>query len=360
MSNQIKISYIIPCFNAEAVLARAVDSILHGTTLGSVEVIIVENGSSDKTTEVAKACMERYNKMPTSDGKDFPELVRLFHSEKGVSNARNKGIEEARGQWVAFVDADDQMTDDGIHLMLLDSLTSKADLIVYSHMAGVDRRAVVNGPIEYQTYGEDDVESIRIRMITNPTKYMQAWAKLFRLETIRRFKVNFNPLIPLSEDSDFVLRFTHFCRGIDFSSAIVYRYSVDIPSTIRVYDGTKAERFADALERTSEAVMSEGKSIQKAFKQYILMNMNVIMVREVWELTNPHNQAEKLASQKEIVAKPVFAKAIRETSVFQCHSMRILPVLCLTLRWHKLASVIYKKRVKQNAKLSEQSAMRGR
>ena len=351
MSNQIKISFIIPAYNAEGVLTRSVDSILHDAAIGSVEVIIIENGSTDGTTAEATALMERYNSHTTERGERM-ELVRLLHSKKGVSNARNTGIENARGEWMSFVDADDRITEDGIHLMIHDCMLSEGDLIVYAHMAGNDRRGVVDGPIEYFTYKEDRVEKTRLRMIANPTRYMQAWGKLFRTSIARRYAVRFNPEISLSEDSDFVLRFTRHCRQIDFSSAVAYRYSVDIPSTIRAYDGSKAERFADALQHTKESVRGESDAVKKAFRQYILMNMNVVMVREVWVQSNPHTEEEKLAEEKRVAAFPIFEGAIRSTKLLQCHTPRMLPILCLKLHWYKAAAKIYKKRVKDNAKLA--------
>lgn len=87
----MKVSVIIPAFNAESTLPRAIDSVL-SQTLPPYEVIVVDDGSTDGTTDVAAAF----------------EGVRLVRQEnRGVSAARNRGVELASGDWIAFLDADD-------------------------------------------------------------------------------------------------------------------------------------------------------------------------------------------------------------------------------------------------------------
>ena len=88
----IGVSVVIPAWNAEGWLARALDSVL-GQTFLPEEVIVVDDGSTDGTADVARA---------------YGGPVRLVSQEnRGLSGARNRGIEEARAEWVAFLDADD-------------------------------------------------------------------------------------------------------------------------------------------------------------------------------------------------------------------------------------------------------------
>lgn len=96
-----RFSVIIPAFNAAATLARAIDSV-RAQTWPAHEIIVVDDGSTDATAEVAAR---------------FGEAVRLIRQpNRGVSVARNAGAAAARGDWLAFLDADDWYAPDRLCL----------------------------------------------------------------------------------------------------------------------------------------------------------------------------------------------------------------------------------------------------
>lgn len=89
----MRVSVIIPAYNAEKWLARAVDSVL-SQSLPVADVIVVDDGSSDDTRRIAEA----YGS----------SLRYLYQDNAGASAARNRGIKESEGEWIAFLDADDE------------------------------------------------------------------------------------------------------------------------------------------------------------------------------------------------------------------------------------------------------------
>ena len=87
----MKISVVIPAYNRVATLARAIDSVLAQSYKAS-EIIVVDDGSSDASSEVAKV---------------YPEVLLLRQNNMGVSTARNNGVMMASNEWVSFLDSDD-------------------------------------------------------------------------------------------------------------------------------------------------------------------------------------------------------------------------------------------------------------
>jgi glycosyltransferase involved in cell wall biosynthesis len=86
------VSVIIPCYNAAEHLAECIRSVL-AQTMPPVEIIVINDGSTDDSGDIAES---------------FGDPVRTLHQENhGESCARNRGIDEARGEWIAFLDADD-------------------------------------------------------------------------------------------------------------------------------------------------------------------------------------------------------------------------------------------------------------
>ncbi|MBN3926157.1 glycosyltransferase family 2 protein [Nostoc sp. NMS4] len=89
-----KVSVIIPAYNTEAYIAKAIESALE-QTLDDIEVIVVDDGSSDKTLEIAKSFTDRRLK------------VMVNKQNLGVSAARNRALRAAKGEWIAVLDSDD-------------------------------------------------------------------------------------------------------------------------------------------------------------------------------------------------------------------------------------------------------------
>lgn len=327
----ILISYIIPAYNAGKTIGKAIKSIMDANT-EDVEVIVVENGSTDDTSEV----VELYSKEH--------ENVILLHSEKGVSNARNKGLQTARGKWIAFVDADDYLVESGLKDMLQDAKKESSDLIVYGHEAGEKINPVTS--TQKEVFSKESYDEGRCLMIANPTKFMQVWAKLFKREVVLNNDLKFDSELRLSEDSDFTLRYLKHGNGISLKSEIVYHYSLNENSTMRKKDGEKTKDYIYAMKKTANAVKGENSNIKKAFDKYILMHLNILMVREIF--LNSDKFKNKVKSMKQICQHNVFSGAIKRVKVKECRSLRMMPFLFMKIGFNNLAGLIYVVRVKQN------------
>jgi glycosyltransferase involved in cell wall biosynthesis len=89
------ISVIIPVYNTESYLRKCLDSIVN-QTYRELEIIIIDDGSTDGSGEIC-------DEYKMSDSR-----IRVFHTEnRGLSCARNLGLDEAKGEWIGFVDSDD-------------------------------------------------------------------------------------------------------------------------------------------------------------------------------------------------------------------------------------------------------------
>lgn len=111
--NDILISVVIPAYNTEKYISRAIESILRQSRPAD-EIIVVDDGSTDKTAEIVRG---------------YGEKVKYFHQENaGPGSARNKGIEEASFEWITFLDSDDEWLSDNLKL-LTDVISSNEKLV---------------------------------------------------------------------------------------------------------------------------------------------------------------------------------------------------------------------------------------
>ena len=116
-----KISIIVPVYNVEAYLERCVESILK-QTYTNLEILLVNDGSTDKSGELC-------DKLALRDHR-----IRVIHKENGgLSDARNRGIDEANSNLIGFIDSDDYIDEDMYEILYRQMVASKADLSMCGH-----------------------------------------------------------------------------------------------------------------------------------------------------------------------------------------------------------------------------------
>ena len=113
-----KVSVIVPAFNVEQYLAQCLDSLV-SQSLESIEVVVVNDGSSDETGSIADGYQLRY-----------PDVVSVHHKPNGgLSDARNFGIDRATGEYIGFVDSDDWVAENMYELLLGAATDNEADVV---------------------------------------------------------------------------------------------------------------------------------------------------------------------------------------------------------------------------------------
>lgn len=113
------LSVIIPCYNSEKYVGRAIESVLK-QTYANYEIILVDNNSSDNTTSIIYDYMKRH-----------PDKIKVLHEyKKGAPAARNKGLYEAKGEWIQFLDSDDELLPDKLKQQMQLAHTSEVDVVI--------------------------------------------------------------------------------------------------------------------------------------------------------------------------------------------------------------------------------------
>ena len=212
MTENIKISVIIPVYNAAGFLSRAVGSILM-QEFDDFEVILVNDGSTDNSAAVC-------DEMAEQDSR-----VRVIHKENGgVSSARNAGLDAARGEFVMFVDADDAIHDGSLESMY----SKKSDFVLAGFEKVIDHKiqeiyrpstsAFYNGTEEVCIFF-DKVLPARNTYILN-----SACFKLFRRSILVDNGLRFVEGLSFAEDKIFVMSFLKYVQRVSTVSAVVYSY----------------------------------------------------------------------------------------------------------------------------------------
>lgn len=329
--DKIDISVIIPAYNASEYIDRAVQSIKKQTAF-SYEIIIVENGSTDDTFS---KCMKY---------ADESLCVKVYKSEKGVSKARNLGIKKAAGEWICFLDADDYLYADAFKTLA--QIKDNSDIILFGHNSDEE---MVSG--EERSYKEsEEYLNLRCKMLKNPTQTMTVWGKLFKRNIIVDNNIYFEESLELSEDSDFVFRYMQCSKKAVELTDQLYHYSKDNASTVRTYKPGMADKYISALKHTLTYADSDNEQIKKAYYQYIMAHLLLILVHDTYCKENPASAKERRRNLKALISNDIFSQAIKGIKISDCRNIRMMPALCFKLKMNFAAVIMVKMRVNQNEK----------
>lgn len=186
----MKISIIIPVYNVEKYLEECINSILV-QTFTDFEVLLINDGSKDRSGEICDEFAVKDNR------------IKVFHQENaGVSAARNKGIENAKGEWINFIDSDDYVEKNYLNDFVV-NLKPNVNLYLQG-MLGLMKDGRFVTVIDYKTHSEIDRNTF-LKSYNIMPFFFGPTCKLFRKEIIEKNRIRFDESISVGEDTLFNL-----------------------------------------------------------------------------------------------------------------------------------------------------------
>lgn len=318
-----EISYIIPAYNCAKTISNTVKSIEKYSSNINYEIIIVENGSTDNTNSIIRKIRENNSR------------ILLEHSNKGVSQARNKGIEIANGKWIWFVDADDQISV-SVKNILENNKILMADMIIGNYKKGNTLIKIVK---DNALLINRKADQFRLSMIGNPTKCMTIWNKIFRLDIIKKYNIRFDERLKVAEDSKFVFKYFVESNNIFLLNKILYGYATNDDSTVRSMNVKDVDDYTFSMENMNMVFTSNLKT-NHAICRYIASNFSVAMVRAIFS-NESLNFFQKIKIMERTQKKDIYIKAVDGLFIKDIKSLHLLPNLCLKFKFNILAGIMY-------------------
>ena len=234
-----KVSIIVPVYNMEPFVAQGL-SCLTGQTYENLEIIVVDDGSTDKSFSAAK-------KMQEADGR-----IKLFRQENsGPGPARNFGLAHATGAYVYFADVDDTLVPSAIEIMVNAMERETADLVVcgFELFDGEQVTKIVYKADGVRLSGQSARKSYLPHCLTNEPLGIQGGAcfKLFRRNVINCNQIEF-PALRRSEDDVFVARYATHMESVYFIKDVLCRFFIN--NSKRFRDKYPFDVFETAREAT--------------------------------------------------------------------------------------------------------------
>ncbi|MBR4447708.1 glycosyltransferase [Methanobrevibacter sp.] len=212
--DNFKVSVIVPVYNASQYISKTLDSIITQDFDG-FEIIVVDDGSTDDSLEIINHCL--------GDCK-IPHKV-IHQENKGVSVARNVGIDESQGDYLVFVDADDYISKN--HLSSLYNGKTDFSLTLYAKKEG---EKLTN----LDTYPQNLISTYDfIKMELNMQITFNFFQLMYKADIIKNNNIKFTPGTIYGEDTEFAHKALNYGDEIAINNEVTYYYVQHSDSAIK-------------------------------------------------------------------------------------------------------------------------------
>ena len=230
------VSVIVPVYNGATHIRRCIEKLLTQTHK-NIEIIIIDDGSTDGTRKVCEDFIKEKKE----------ERVKYYYQDnKGVSSARNKGIELANGRYISFVDVDDYLEDKAIEQCLLRMEDHKLDMLIFGYYFDIPsdgKSNVEHIPNSYKNILFENIDHFKESLVDlyDENLMYNIWNKMYRKEFINEHCIRFPVGKVYNEDRDFVRDCVRHVERVEVISNCFYHYNRDDSSTTGIY---RKELFA--------------------------------------------------------------------------------------------------------------------
>ena len=222
----MKISVIIPTFNRKKTLGRAIQSVSN-QSLSPFEILIIDDGSNDGTKEWVK--------------ESFQDIKYIYQNNQGVSSARNKGIKYAYGDWVAFLDSDDEWLPNKLYEQVKAIGSNPEIKFFHTNEIWIRNGVRVNQMKKHKKYGGYIFDKCLDICRVSPSSV------LIKKEIFDDIGT-FDESLRVCEDYDLWLRITSKYRVVFLDIPLIYKYGGHAGQLSKVNDGIESYRI-QSLEK---------------------------------------------------------------------------------------------------------------
>ena len=263
------VSIVVPVYNIVKYLPECIKSILE-QTYNNIEIILVDDGSTDASGELCNEYAQKYN-----------NIKAIHRKNGGLGFARNTGIENATGKYVAFVDGDDFIGENHIKNLILNIVGSNSDASYGGYCQQVGEAYIPKeNPLSGEIYEGDDIRNVFLPHLCGKLKYnitdevqMSVCMGIYSLELINKYKIRFHSEKELiSEDLIFNIDFLEKASKVCINKSCEYYYRNTEGSLSKIFRTDRLEKqtifLKYVIERTKKMGIFE-KCEQRIYSTYL-------------------------------------------------------------------------------------------
>ena len=223
LKSDVLFSIIIPVYNSEKYLFQCIQSVLN-QKYSNVEIILIDDCSTDKSITIIRSFAKKYNNIKIICNK----------KNEGVSVCRNKGISNAVGKYIIFLDSDDYLINNGLKkLANLVQNNNGINLVIFTHYTmKAGNKFIKSKNIFFSNFLDCKLNDL-FEFYNNNFCHAFCWSYVFERSFIIKEKLQFLSGVSIGEDRLFVYKFLCSCKKFIFYKELFYCYRLGGKLTLR-------------------------------------------------------------------------------------------------------------------------------
>jgi len=292
---KIKLSFVIPIYNAELYLNKCVDSILSSNSK-NIEIILVDDGSTDNSGKICDEYAQNNKR------------IRVIHQKnQGVSSARNTGIKEASGNNIFFIDNDDWIDGSKIENIIKIIDEKDPDIIINRSLIVTENNELIkNDFIIKDKVNGKDAEDVINYFRQEKVKLGAPWQYIFKKEIVIKNNISFNPRQNGVDDSYFSAALFVNSKSFYLNDNIIYYWRQRINSQGKTHP--KHEyilKIISSIESMSNFLNKTDEEYKRSFVYFNIYKNTYALIGKYYDysndskkyLVNWYKQNKKLISE---------------------------------------------------------------
>lgn len=338
------VSIIVAAYNSEKYIESCLSSIIN-QTYNNIEIIVIDDGSTDGTGWLI-------DKVLSGDRR-----AHVIHQDnRGVSQARNRGIDSASGEYLFFCDADDWLEADAIGSLYSTAKRGQLDILYFDHFrdSESESRVIKLFPESFVSKSDATVnDALRAAALYVPSANFKtkcfskvlygggaAWKYIIRRSVVRANKVRFDSRLDgMMEDAVFSFDAIQYCINIGYISRPMYHYLVHDNSTIHRYVPDCSLKFDRVIESVKRRVATQPpySLTRKALNMRITAFIDKMCEMNLCNAENPDPDSVAYKVFLQYVKSDVINRAVHEANLRLYGNSRVrLQILLLKLHLYRI------------------------
>jgi glycosyltransferase involved in cell wall biosynthesis len=321
--NPIKVSIIIPVYNAKDFLDDCIQSLLNQTLVAS-EFIFVDDGSIDNSAEIICEYQKKDNR-----------IILISQINKGISEARNSGIAVAKGEYIGFLDNDDFVKNDMFECLYEIAEKNDLDIVISKTILGRDGKYIIKDSVfdVGVLFGQQFIQSKILPNLLKTEDLFAVWNKIYKRSFVNLNNIHFPKNRIIEEDNMFNIQAFNMAQKVLFIDYAGYYYREVANSKSRLT--IENDYFSKALEKyyfdykkeynltIPDFEIEKFKSIR--FIQRVFYLIYKCSVSKVSFKTN-FNYIKKMAFHSKVyeIAKKYNQEAIVDKGIYEKIALKII------------------------------------